>query len=153
MKKTVQLAKEAYQTALDMTQNEISLLSAHISKGNAKVGDTDAFSLLPVFTCSAFAQATCGHCENGCCYALKSMIYPSARKAWMENTALAMHNVPQLFKQLVSHFQKMQQKNKLPRFFRLHVSGDFVSAEYLKMWCFIAEIFPQVTFYTYTKSF
>ena len=35
---------------------------------------------------------------------------------------------------------------------RIHVSGDFFSAEYFRAWCLVARFHPLVTFYAYTKS-
>lgn len=37
--------------------------------------------------------------------------------------------------------------------FRIHESGDFYSDRYMKAWFHIAAKFPEITFFTYTKSF
>lgn len=37
--------------------------------------------------------------------------------------------------------------------FRLHESGDFYSDRYMKIWFRVAAKFPEITFFTYTKSF
>jgi hypothetical protein len=45
--------------------------------------------------------------------------------------------------------------NSLPtdaRLVRLHVSGDFFSDNYFLAWMDVAEVRPEILFYTYTKS-
>lgn len=37
--------------------------------------------------------------------------------------------------------------------FRIHESGDFYSEKYMKAWFHVAARFPEITFFTYTKSF
>lgn len=37
--------------------------------------------------------------------------------------------------------------------FRIHESGDFYSDAYMKAWFHVAAKFPEITFFTYTKSF
>jgi hypothetical protein len=39
-----------------------------------------------------------------------------------------------------------------PKYVRLHDSGDFYSAEYLKKWLAIVEKFPGIIFFTYSKA-
>jgi len=43
-------------------------------------------------------------------------------------------------------------KERIPRLFRLHVSGDFYSPEYARKWLEIGERMPDTTFYVYTKA-
>jgi hypothetical protein len=40
-----------------------------------------------------------------------------------------------------------------PKAFRIHVGGDFFSPEYLFAWCDIAERFPKVKFFAFTKQY
>lgn len=120
--------------------------SVKISNGNAKVGRIPNLSLTPGRTCSAEACKTC--LREGC-YAMKSYrMYPSVRKAWDHNTDLAVNNLYLMEKELTAYFAGMN----APRFFRLHVAGDFVSKEYTRMWSRIAANAPHTNFLAFTKQ-
>ena len=41
--------------------------------------------------------------------------------------------------------------NKRPDYIRVHDSGDYYSKEYLQKWLRIANVFPEVNFYSYTN--
>lgn len=121
-------------------------IKAHISKGNSKLGSIPNWSLVPGATCSATACKTC--LKEGC-YALKSYkAYPSTRKAWDENTQLAMQDLPALEAQLNAYFSSIS----APRYFRVHVAGDFFSAEYAAMWARVAAAAPHTNFLAFTKQ-
>ena len=127
-----------------MTNNNI--IKAHISNGNSKLGKIANWSLAPVKTCSAEACRTCA--KEGC-YALKSYrAYPSTRRAWDENTQLAMQDLPALEAQLNKYFAGLN----APRFFRVHVAGDFFNTEYAEMWARVAAAAPHTNFLTFTKQ-
>lgn len=135
-------------------RNAAKTANIHIAKGNTKTGSTEAFSVYPVVTCSAYACSTCGNCngssKTGACYALKSLIRKTVNVAWIENTLLAIYEKDRLESQLNAYFAK---RNGKIRYFRLHVAGDFVDVRYLAMWARIASTFINIKFYTYTKSF
>jgi hypothetical protein len=117
-----------------------------ISKGNTKTGAIPAFSLTPGCTCSAEA---CKTCYKEGCYARKSYrMYPSVRKAWDNNTDLVKNNLALVEQELTSYFSGMN----APRFFRLHVSGDFATREYAEMWQRIATNAPHTNFLAFTKQ-
>lgn len=121
-------------------------MKVHISNGNSKLGKIANWSLAPVKTCSAEACKTCA--KEGC-YALKSYrAYPSTRRAWDENTQLAMQDLPALEAQLNKYFAGLN----APRFFRVHVAGDFFSTEYAEMWARVAAAAPHTNFLTFTKQ-
>lgn len=126
-------------------KNEIRV---HISKGNSKVGQIPNFSLVPGRTCTPEACRTC--LKEGC-YAMKSYrMYPSVRKAWDDNTNLAVNNLERLEGELMKYFDNPLTR---PRFFRVHVGGDFVTYAYAEMWARIATAFPDVNFLAFTKCF
>jgi hypothetical protein len=117
-----------------------------ISNGNSKVGRIPNMSLTPGKTCSAEA---CKTCLCGGCYAMKSYrMYSNVRNAWDSNTEMAVNNLEEMERQLAKYFAGMN----APRFFRLHVAGDFVSREYTMMWARIAAAAPHTNFLAFTKQ-
>ena len=48
--------------------------------------------------------------------------------------------------------QELNKKRKLPRYFRIHSSGDFYSQAYIDKWEQITKNNPSVIFYAYTKQ-
>ena len=118
----------------------------HISANNSKLGNIPNWSLTPGKTCSACACKTC--LKEGC-YAMKSYRqYPNVRKNWDENTVLALDFLPELESHLNAYFAKLS----APRFFRVHVAGDFVSKEYAEMWARVAAAAPGTKFLAFTKQ-
>lgn len=116
-----------------------------LTAGNAKLGkDILIFDLL--------AQITCPDCRD-CwkdCYARRDQhTYKTAWNARLMKTHLAVHNL-QLLESLIIK-QLGRDKGKHP-IVRIHSSGDFFSKEYRDMWIRIAEMFPNIRFYCYSKS-
>lgn len=122
-------------------------MKTNISRGNVKVGAIPNMSLTPRRSCSVEACATC-YLDG--CYANKSYRqYPNVRKAWDENTELALSDIPTMETDLRSYFAK---KNA-PRFFRVHVAGDFITREYAEMWIRVSAASPDTNFVAFTKQF
>ena len=118
----------------------------HISKGNMKVGTIPNISLTPGRSCSAEACQTCF--VQGC-YACKSYRqYKNVRAAWDENTEAALSDLDGMEKQLSAYFDSMN----APRFFRIHVGGDFITKEYAEMWARVAQSHPHTNFLAFTKQ-
>ena len=121
-------------------------IGAHISDGNRKVGNIPNWSLTPGRTCSAEA---CRTCFIDGCYACKSYRqYKNVRAAWDENSELAEKHLDALERYLNFYFSRMT----APRFFRIHVAGDFVSRAYAEMWARVAEKAPGTRFLAFTKQ-
>ena len=121
-------------------------MKTKISNGNVKLGSIANLSLTPGRTCSAEACATC--LKEGC-YACKSYrMYKNVRAAWDNNTELAVNDLDTMERDLMSYFSSMN----APRFFRIHVGGDFVSAEYAAMWARVAAACPHTNFLAFTKQ-
>lgn len=119
----------------------------HISNGNSKIGHVPNCSLTPGRSCSAMACKTC--LKEGC-YACKSYRqYPNVRAAWDENTNMALTDLMVLKAELMEYFGSLS----APRYFRVHVGGDFITAAYAKMWADIARANPHTNFLAYTKQF
>lgn len=117
----------------------------HISKGNTKTGAIPSFSLPSGATCSAQACKTCY--EQGC-YARKiERLRPSVHKTYEENLTYARKYPDALEKYLDFYFSLPN----APRFFRIHVSGDFFSRNYFEMWMRIIRSHPDTKFLAFTK--
>ena len=113
-----------------------------ISPGNTKLGRVHNISLPPGETC----PGQTGRCA-AVCYASKYMkVFTSAARAYEQNLAAVIledgWDVPILRK-----LSKSQ-----PRFFRIHVAGDFFSPSYIQRWAIIARMFPKTQFLAYTRS-
>lgn len=123
-----------------------SNMKVKISAGNTKLGTIANISLTPGKTCSAEA---CKTCLCGGCYAMKAYrMYKAARAAWDNNTNLAINDLVTMERDLMHYFGSMN----APRFFRIHVAGDFVTREYAAMWARVAAANPHVNFLAFTKQ-
>ena len=90
-----------------------------ISSGNTKMGSIRSVSLPSVTTC----RADCGCHEK--CYARKlERIRPSVREAYARNYNILNTDPEQ-------YWREVEAAIMTSRFFRFHVSGDIVSADYL----------------------
>lgn len=118
----------------------------HISDGNIKVGNIANMSCTPGRSCSDCACETC--LKDGC-YALKSYKqYSNVRKAWDDNTDFAVDAPEVMETALNEYFGKMS----APRFFRIHVGGDFITRDYAEMWARVAAKNPGTRFLAFTKQ-
>lgn len=110
----------------------------YISEGNEK---TNCYSFdLP-------AKVTCPGKTETCaskCYAFKlASAYPNVGKKYARNMEFA--DSADFVRYMVANIPYKCE-------FRIHVSGDFYSVEYVAKWKEIARKRPDVTFYTYTRS-
>lgn len=121
-------------------------MKTRISNGNTKLGTIANISLTPGKTCSPEA---CKTCLVGGCYAMKAYrMYKNTRAAWDANTDLAMNDLETMERELMEYFSSVN----APRFFRIHVAGDFVSREYAEMWARVARECPHTNFLAFTKQ-
>ena len=120
--------------------------SVKISQGKSKLGTIANMSLTPGVTCSAEACKTC--LVEGC-YACKSYrMYKSVKAAWDANTRLATEDLETMESDLMAYFGSMN----APRFFRIHVGGDFVTEDYARMWARVMAANPSTNFLAFTKQ-
>lgn len=130
-----------------MKTNLLSGNTIHISDGNMKMGNLPSWSLPSGKTCSA---AACKTCYNEGCYARKmERIYPSVRKAYADNLQACQEDLQGVEDALDRYFSSMT----APKYFRIHVSGDFYSREYFNMWIRIIATHPDTKFMAFTKQF
>lgn len=124
-------------------------MSKPMARENNKVKNALIFDL-PAIT-------TCPNCE-GCkrkCYALVQQKMYDATRAKRELNYYLLLNYPKFMaEQIESQFQQEREKRG-KRFFtvRLHASGDFFSAKYVKFWEGIAKNNKDFLFYGYSKAF
>jgi hypothetical protein len=108
------------------------------------------FSLPAISTCPG--AGLCADKGKGFCFAyLEQLRYPSAlayRKRMFE-LAKSGNLITTVSSELDNIVTKAKGK-KLA--IRVHASGDFYSAGYLLQWATIAQLYPEVSFYAYTKS-
>lgn len=120
------------------------LLTVAIPAGNRKIGRVLNVSLMPVITCMH-----CKHCIHYC-YDIKACLqYLNVLKARVRNTVLYMKAPALYFEQIENRIRRAK---KHP-FFRWHVSGDIPDAFYFENMVRIARLFPNWTFWTYTKAY
>lgn len=102
-------------------------------------------SMRPIKDCG-----NCSHCRADC-YALKAWsMYKETRAAWTAN-GKSFRADPFASIQVVHNWLK--RKRKLPRFFRIHVAGDFLSQDHLEAWSLLAGQWPAVKFLAFTKMY
>lgn len=122
------------------------------SRDNTKVSKVDgAISFgLPAYE-SADGFKVCpgaGACA-GVCYARQgAYTFPVVKEAREFNLAVIRKSVPGFKAKAMSDLRNMRKVKVV----RIHDSGDLFSLEYLNAWKDIARAFPDLKFYTYTKS-
>jgi Gene product 88 len=112
-----------------------------LSEGNGKIGEVLNFSLPSIITCPGASE----WCKKYCYSNRYEKRRPKCRQAYQHNFRLA-QDTAKLTETMIG---------VLPRIapcFRIHVSGDLFSAAYIDAWHAICSAFPQVRFWTYTRS-
>lgn len=126
-----------------MKANQIS-----ISKTNDKMGPIHSVSLPPVTTCPNWKM--CCNCKGSLiCYAVamyRNGSRPTIRRAWDRNLAI-------LKADRDSYFEQIKRDAITQRFFRYHVSGDIIDADYLDRMCKLARELKHTEFLAFTKSY
>lgn len=105
------------------------------------MGYIPSVSLPPVITCA-----------NGCkcvekCYAAKlCRIRKTVREAYRRNLAI-------LTQDPAAYWNQVKAAAMTTKYFRFHVSGDIVNADYLRNMCQTARELPGTTFLAFTKQY
>lgn len=108
-----------------------------ISQPNKKLG-LPSFDIMPVTSCPGKSKLC-----NKYCYALRlTQIRPIIKQKYQKNLKVSK----------TDEFLKIVKE--IPRYsdFRIHVSGDFHSIDYIKKWISICEIRYDTKFFTFTRS-
>lgn len=130
----------------------LTAIEMAISSGNTKTGKIPAFNLPPVKSCLNHSTCASFTDETGKkfkCYAVRPYVqYKQTKAAWDRNFELAQTDLKELKAQLLKYFRSFN-----GRLFRIHVSGDFFSEQYLDLWIEVAAKNPDVKFLAYTKVY
>jgi hypothetical protein len=135
--------------------------------GNAKLKNDVAIFDLPASHSCPFAK----DCKEGvdritgklipnpnakfrCFAAVSELISTSARKKRWHNFELLKeaHTSKKMAQLIVDSINANKLAKNAPKI-RVHSSGDFFNETYFKAWMLVAKMFPEKTFYAYTKSF
>jgi len=139
---TLNKFKAALKDAIQEVKNG-TVSAVSISRGNVKMGAVQSVSTLPFLTCPARCKGTCGK-E---CYAAKiANLRTSVLKSYARNTALLIVR-PDLY------WDGIEYAIKGTTYFRFHVSGDIVNAEYFENMVRIAKNNTHCQILAFTKQF
>ncbi len=137
-------------TLMNTRKRELSALPVEqiplcISTGNRKIGRVMNVSLPPILSC-----ANCAGCSK-LCYDIKACLqYPNTViDARMRNFSVLIRDRERYFS-VIEQAISRRRKNK---FFRWHVAGDIVDADYFQHMVDIAAKHPDFVFWTYTKNY
>lgn len=123
-----------------MNEN-IKNVKVSISAGNTKMGAVPSVSLLPVVTCPAGCP-----CAKKCYAAKLCRIRKTVREAYARNTDIA-RNTPDLY------WLQVKTAAAMARYFRFHVSGDIMNADYFSNMVNVASELPGTEFLAFTKQY
>lgn len=112
-----------------------------ISHGNRKMGEIPSVSLPPVVTCAKGCK-----CAKKCYAAKLCRIYPSVKSAYDRNLEI-------LNSDWDSYWLQVRAAACVSRFFRFHVSGDILNAQYLDEMISTAKALPNTDFLAFTKQY
>ena len=145
VKKAVRSLREATRQYREIIRGQGSgAVTMCISKGNRKIGRVMNVSLAPVLTC-----ANCSECQF-LCYDIKAVLqYKNVVDARARNTALLLEDRAEYFRRIDAAISR----RRLHKYFRWHVAGDIIDADYLDRMCTIARNHPDFVFWTYTKNY
>jgi len=140
--KMVQIMKE---TKALLESGDVNAIKMCISAGNRKIGRVMNVSLPPVLSCQ-----NCKECMHYC-YDIKACLqYPqTVINARMRNYVILLSNRQRYFGEIETAISR-RRKNK---FFRWHVAGDIIDADYFDNMVQIAIRHPDFVFWTYTKVY
>ena len=126
----------------ELENGEIESLHVKFSRSNRKTGKSiPSVSLIPVADCG-----NCATCSSGC-YDLRNVCYlKSVQTTRAQNSAI-------LRKDRDRYFREIEATATLERFFRWHVGGEIVDADYFRRMVETALKVPTCTFLVFTKRF
>lgn len=114
-----------------------------VSWNNAKMGKIPSVSLTPIITCHARCMEACARD----CYACHMERFrKTLAAAWARNFTILNNSRD-------SYFMQAAAAACASRFFRWHVGGDIVDADYFSRMVKLAELLPETVFLAFTKCF
>ena len=126
-------------------QKDIDNIKMAISAGNRKIGRVLNVSLPPIMTC-----ANCKECMHFC-YDIKACLqYPNTViDARVRNLVILLKDRDEYFSRIIAKIAR----RRMNKYFRWHVAGDIVDADYFDRMVQVARLFPEWIFWTYTKNY
>lgn len=88
----------------------------------------------------------CGRICPGCYARREEARWPAVRKAREARYQASLQ--PDFSSRIIAELRALR---KPPKYFRVHASSEFYSQSYIDSWTTIANSFPSITFYAYTK--
>lgn len=142
LRKVIKLMKEHGKMLAKIPVEDIKMA---ISKGNRKIGRVMNVSLPPLLSC-----ANCSGCSK-LCYDIKACLqYPdTVIDARMRNLTILQKDREEYFRRINDAISR----RRLHKFFRWHVAGDIIDADYFARMVEIARRHPDFKFWTYTKNY
>jgi hypothetical protein len=119
-----------------------------ISRGNDKLGPHPYHVNLPsVVSCPGATS----YCADKVCYTKHFVRYPNVARKYNSNLELWETDPAEYEARIMRDLEKLP-ANKIHDF-RWHVSGDIMDVPYARMIMRIAEYFPRINFWVYTRSY
>lgn len=119
------------------------LQNVTISNANSKMGAVASVSLLPFLSCPGRCAGTCG----AKCYAAKlANLRPTVLASYARNQAIAMY-APEIY------WSQVNAAVMAVRYFRFHVSGDILNADYFAHMVEIARNNEKTEILVFTKRY
>lgn len=142
LRKVIKLMKDHGKMLSKIPVEDIKMA---ISKGNRKIGRVMNVSLPPLLSC-----ANCSGCSK-LCYDIKACLqYPdTVIDARMRNLTILQKDREEYFRRINDAISR----RRLHKFFRWHVAGDIIDADYFARMVEIARRHPDFKFWTYTKNY
>jgi hypothetical protein len=119
-----------------------------ISRGNIKMGRVPSVSLPHIITCNPVAPcAQLGADGRAPCYVDRIVrLRPNVRAAYARNLRILRASHIEYFGQLAEFIDRAR-----PRWFRFHVSGDWITRDHMRGAFTFARAFPSVRFLAFSK--
>ena len=134
---------DKFAAAYSEARKNIDNIHVTISKANSKMGAVASVSMLPFLTCPSRCGSTCGMK----CYAAKlANLRQVVLKSYANNTAIAVMKPDMYWKEIDKACSGI-------KYFRFHVSGDIINAQYLQHMVQIAKNHPGTEFLAFTKRY
>lgn len=117
-----------------------------LTHGNSKMGSQVAcFSLPPIVTCTPSSWCLTGYNGKPRCYALRGRYRWKSIQKSLDIRLKASKRID-FIQTIIKEILKSQ-----PQYVRIHVTGDFYSAEYVHKWIEIAKACPNTLFRSTTR--
>lgn len=130
----------AYNTKTQKIETPIGLSRELLRKGNKKIGKNVYQWSMNTTTCAM-------QCKD--CYGKKGCYcFPSVQKCLAMNTDIARNHLEFFKRAIMAQCATFKDGTEI----RIHVVGDFFSSAYVRAWQDVIKAYPNLIFWTYTKT-